>query len=269
MVKDELSNILEEIGKKRPDLRIPHLEKIHPIYEALTALLRQHLPDDSIVRRYAKNEQSLRAIIATDVLLDYLGKKNSDNITKVLASGAPLNEIVERISLEIAEGKRVQEGKILVKITAEVEKDPYLEKKLKDINQSGIYIEKDKIPQFKEDVEKIKKIKKIKKFVYLVISCAALTIGFYNFNNLKTKINEYYTPKDYISLQTTVETQDELVAKLKKDYSNLEETLNKEKQAKPSCETRVPTNPYIINKLKAALTCYKTNNKKKCVSLGY
>jgi hypothetical protein len=172
--EDDLVRIVVKIGEKKKDLRVKGLSNVHPIYEALTALLKQNISDSSIVSRYLKDENSLREIIAADALIDYIGPRRKQNLKPLLESGAGLKEIVESAALNIAENKRTVNGEILSPLSEvenEVLKDFYGNARSLDSNQ--LYISNSALGYLKGNSNKFREKKMAK---YSILSAAAAVL---------------------------------------------------------------------------------------------
>jgi tetrahydromethanopterin S-methyltransferase subunit F len=138
------------------------LSNIHPIYEALTALLKKNLADQQFVNRYAKDENSLRESIAADVLLEHVKPKEKQHFMSLFQSGATLKDIVDGAALSIAENKRIKDGRILYLAADEAYSEPYFMAALKNISPSMVYIDSSAIEDVREKAKRVKRRRKLK-----------------------------------------------------------------------------------------------------------
>lgn len=153
---DDLVKIVLKMGEKKPTLRIEGMGSIHPIYEALIALLRRHLGDKEIAARFARNEESLREVLFTDIVMDQLTPQNKEQLKTLLISGASLKEVVGRAAVYLSDGKKTQDNQILKNISA-MSNNPYFMKSLKAVNPEKVYIETAEIERIEKRSNKKKK----------------------------------------------------------------------------------------------------------------
>lgn len=181
--KNNLVEIVIGLGKKKDDLRIQGMQNIHPMYEALIALLRKQLKDDEI-KDTIIDEKSLRTALVTDVFLEWVKPSYQSNLKSLLKSGKPLKEIVDQAALQIAEGKRMQDGNILYRADGQ-NPDKFFMKALKKAKPCYIYIEKAELDSIKKRKDEIKKKNKIKKIVLAALAGFLITMGIYGIINYK------------------------------------------------------------------------------------
>ncbi len=139
--------VLTEILKKKTNdgkdnLQINGLGFVHPIHEAVVATFKQNFSDSEISTRFAKDENSLRAVIAAESLMDGLDSRKKQELKQLVVSGAPLNEIAGKAALQLAENRRMQDGKILEQV-ARTSKQPmeYVIDALKSESREILYVD--------------------------------------------------------------------------------------------------------------------------------
>lgn len=149
--------IIINIGGSKPNLRVNGLDGIHPMYEALIALFRKNLSEQSVVTRFAKDENTLRASIAADTLLDRLSEVYQRNVRAEFEKGSPLDVIVDTVAIAIAENKRTKDGKLLYSASEEAGKNPYFLKALRKADPRDVYVAYDAIPEIRERAKWMKR----------------------------------------------------------------------------------------------------------------
>ncbi|MFA6022661.1 MAG: hypothetical protein WC781_01085 [Candidatus Pacearchaeota archaeon] len=168
---DDESNLVRlvvSIGEKKKDLRIEGLNNVHPIYEATAALLQRHLQDSDIHARFVKDENSLREVIATEALLDYLPDKYKQPLKNQMKTGSPLKEIVSLASLYISEDKRTQDGKPLNKVSSSDLSDKYFRKAITKSTLSEVYIQQSEMESLRTKAKELKQSAKSRLISYAV-----------------------------------------------------------------------------------------------------
>lgn len=181
---NELAGIVIKIGEKRKSLQIKGLGFVHPMHEALIALLRNYLGDGSIVQRYVKDEQALRNIIATDAMMDNVPSGERAGIERALADNQPLERIVELASLAIVGNKRLIGGRLMVPLSqkSELNENKYTLKSLGEISLDNVYVPESEVEKVVKGNEHRKKVRK----GYLIagaIGIGLLGLGAYVISN--------------------------------------------------------------------------------------
>ena len=105
-------SMAEEKEEEAP-LHITGLENIHPLYEALIALLRQNLDDATIAGGFARSPESLRDVLVIDGLLPFLRQHQRKSLEGLLSQGKPLKEVLEYGALLLAEERRIADGNVV------------------------------------------------------------------------------------------------------------------------------------------------------------
>lgn len=173
--ESELIKLIVRIGEEKKDLQIEGLKNIHPIYEATAALLQRNLQDSDIQTRFVKDENSLREVLATEALLDYLPDKYKQPLKNQMKSGSSLKEIVSLASLYISEDKRTQDGKPLNKVSNNELSDRYFRKAITKTPISEVYIQQSEIESLKAKAIKLKENAKNRLIGY-ILSGSALAV---------------------------------------------------------------------------------------------
>jgi len=195
--KDNLQEIVIKLTEQKSDLRIPGMQDIHPMYEALIALLRKQLKDDELVTAI-NDEESLRRVLAADVFLENLPSNKRDKLITSLKSGKSLKEIVDEAALALSEDKRTQDGNILYRADQQ-SPDKYFMKALTRANPYNIYLEKVELDLIKRKTANIKKIDKIKKIIIAASVGVLISCGIYLFKNryvIGGYLQSYYTSEE-------------------------------------------------------------------------
>lgn len=216
MTETELERIVIKIGEEKPNLRIKGGEKLHPIYEAVLALLKQHLSDEQIVKRM-NNESDLKKIIAIDSFIDIIPEGKKAEFIGKINSIKDYNEIFNWASLYIAENKRMQNGNALEPVS-DFEMPKYILKAIKKAKPEHIFINRETGLNLEERAKKIRK-RRIAKIWCSILFYATIGAGIYfnketiieNANliyhkeNLKSEIQ--HLENDYSKLQAEVERE--------------------------------------------------------------
>lgn len=158
--KEEIKEIVIKISEEKQDLRISGMGNIHPIYEALIALLRRQLKDDEIVG-FIKDEESLRQALAEDYFLEYIQPDKRTELINAVKSGKSLREIVDQTALILSENKRIKDGKVLYRADSS-NNSRYFLKSLSAANPHNIYVETYELKRIEEKAKKVRIISKIK-----------------------------------------------------------------------------------------------------------
>lgn len=168
-----LERILIKIGEKKQNNQIPGLTNIHPIYEALAALLRKNMSEQDLYNIFVRDENSLRKILAAEALLDNVKSQNKQQLIDLLKSGASLHDLVNRAALDIAEDKRTRDGKVLLNMPREAYDSFFYMPALAIFsNPRNIYAERENIDSV------LKKYKSLRKFTLIsILSSLALVSG--------------------------------------------------------------------------------------------
>ena len=174
----DLEHIVIKIGEQKKVLRVEGLNNIHPIYEAVIALLRKNLQDKDICERFLKDENSLREILVADAILDRLNSYQKNSLISLLKSGSSLKEIVDRAAIDIAEDKRAKDGKVLYSAQNYANESNYFMNALKYAPANSIYINSSEIPKIQEKARQIKK-NRIMGFIAAGIASITLLFGGY------------------------------------------------------------------------------------------
>ena len=172
-----LARVIMKVGDGKGNLRVQGLKDIHPIYEALTALFKKNLSDSQIVARYAKDEKSLREVIAVEALLDRVPENRKIDLASKLTSGKDLAELTDFAALEIAEGKRTKDGAVLEKASNHIYK-PFFKKALSNAEMYNVYIDKRELDKINENA-KIAQIKTVWAITASAITAIALAASIY------------------------------------------------------------------------------------------
>jgi hypothetical protein len=247
-------------GKKTSN--VEGLDFINPIYEALVSLFRKNLQPRAIVERFAKDENSLREVIATDAFLDYLPANKRPEIEQMLSSGANLESIIKTISLHLSENQRIAQGRALSNAGAYC-KDSYF---LRAVANSGldVYINSSSINSLKKKALKTKIIKRSIIGALAITTSLALMYGASFYKADKETFNKYDRS---LALASNEYTRVENLVKEKKD----ELSLTKEKLDNLEKEIKEQENTISLKKISAdsmqdkysKLTEEYTQNSKK------
>ncbi|MDD5192124.1 MAG: hypothetical protein PHH54_00895 [Candidatus Nanoarchaeia archaeon] len=189
---------------------------IHPIYEALTALLKEQVSDEEAKKRLIEEGQrGIKSVIIADGFLEMITQANSRNdIKNMLNSGRPLAEIIDRAALYIADDKRTKDGLVLIRSDSE-KTDTCFRKALKKANPNLLYLEREELQKIKDRGEKMKKNRPAKIFATIAL---ALVIAFAG-NTYKNSLKKYdLNFSHYNSLKTQIPV-------LEKDIKNKQNTL--------------------------------------------
>ena len=137
--------------------------EIHPIYEAVVALLIKCVSDEEAKKRLLKgDEESVKSILIVDKLLEVL-KDNSQKqqLRTMLSSGQSLDAIIEKSALYLSEGKRTDGGDVLYRIDAlQPKQRRYLIRKIRRIRRKyplGVYIKTDVFDYINKNAGKFRK----------------------------------------------------------------------------------------------------------------
>jgi hypothetical protein len=184
--------IAEDGPLKNKPLHISGLSNINPFHEALVALFRKNLTDPQIVEAYAKDEESLRKLLVIDAFFDNLPPQKKQNLGGLLTTGKSLSEIIDRAALEVNEGKRAKDGKMLVSVATDYD---HLKHALRHAPASSVYIEHSEYGNIQKKAGKIRKRKII---FYTALAGLAAFIGAGCFI-LKNTVNYSFSIEDKTS----------------------------------------------------------------------
>jgi len=239
MTEEDLERIIIKLGDEKLNLRLNGGEKLHPIYEAVLALLKQHLTDEQIVKRM-NDESDLKKILAIDSLIDSIPEPKRQEFQKKINSISNYNEILSLASLYLAENKRIYDGNSLIPVS-DFKMQEYILRAIKKAEPENIFVNNKVIPDLEKRAKKIRK-KMIRKTIALAVLSATVGAGVY-FNrgaivegfkliyskeNLKSEIR--YLENSRSKLEEEIETEAGLKAKefgtyemLPKEYYSLKE----------------------------------------------
>lgn len=110
-----LSETLRDLAVEKPTNFIGETGDVHPMYEALSALLKTQLTDETARKRLLMGKKDdLKAILLADYVVGSVSSAAQKNeIRKLLESGQSIDAIAERAAVYLAETKRSNEGDIL------------------------------------------------------------------------------------------------------------------------------------------------------------
>jgi hypothetical protein len=158
---DELTRIVLKLTKDDPKMNVEGLNTIHPIHEAIIALLRQQLTDAEIATYFAKcdGKEGLKSVLLVDALLEEYKKTPSynNNLKQLLLSGTSVNEITKMVALQISENRRLQDGKVIQRVGSS--DDKYLMKALKMLSPKDVYVKGSDIDKLKVKAENMRRNK--------------------------------------------------------------------------------------------------------------
>lgn len=206
MANDEIINLIIRIAEEKEEnepLHVSGLESIHPMYEALIALLKQNLNDASIAQRFAKNPDSLREVLVVDGMLPFLRPEQKHSLEKLLTQGAPLKEIFERGSLLIAEDRRVMNGEIIRNAGQQGARGYFFKMALPSVSPQNLYLSADELNRVQT------KATKFKKYAIrgaLIGTAALMLTGYYLYSNriaLKYAWRQYHVAQEIIEKEYT------------------------------------------------------------------
>lgn len=269
----------EKTEKGKKNLTIEGLRFINPMYEALIRVFQRNIQPKTIVQRFASDEQSLRTVIATDTLLDYLDARKRPQIESLLASGRPLEEILLTISLDLSEGHRIQNGEVLTNASGDIKNFPYLISALKNYN-GAIYLPTPSIADLKKKANNIKIISRIKRSLAIGIIGTALFAGVYT-THLKvnkfsaisgdiTKLEKTYTnlKSEYTALEKEMEGYAGKKEEAKKKLLDLELKISYQETAFQTLATKNQTARDEYKQKQDSLSELESNAKEKTEKLN-
>jgi len=191
MSKEEnLSEGIEELFLERSSNFYSGVGGIHPIVEAIIALIKSQISDEEAIKRLlSSDKESIKSIFVIDSILERLKEdEQKTQLRQMLSSGNSLDDITERGALYLSENKRTSEGDVLYRIDEIPERQRRdLLGKIRKVRKNyphGIYIKKDISSYLDRNAEKFRKNRIIK---YSVIG--TLTLG--------TLIGGYLLNKNY------------------------------------------------------------------------
>lgn len=208
-----ISNESEEAEKKGRELHMEKMENINPAYEALIALLCKCLPKNAIVKRFL-NEKSLNNVLVANALYDAV-KNNSTKrqIADRLQEGSPLEEITAIAAVDLAEGKRAKDGKVLLEYRTSELENKFMARALREGNYT-IYFQQSDLEQAKKRAPELRADSRAGTFGCLFMAgilALGLGIGGY-FLNKKIDWNVSYKWKDSTStVQLTTQPTTSLI----------------------------------------------------------
>lgn len=196
VILEFVSDELEKADKEGRDLHIEGMENVHPIHEAIAALLCQNLPQNAIVSRFNQDPRSLNAVLIANAL--YGAARNKDELMRKVTSGAPLEEIIAQAALEISEGKRIKDGVVLIEHPSREFEDKYLIRAFREGYGNKLYISQSSLDNAKRKAKELKKETRTAYWVATGFLAAGLAVGGYFLNqkvdiSLKWKNNQTST----------------------------------------------------------------------------
>ncbi len=235
--KDLIRIVIKNVEKK-PNLRIQGGERIHPICEALIALLRQQFSDPELVK-FITSEQDLRKVLAADAIIDYVPENKRSELKHKLMSNPTFDELVNMAALYIAENKRIQDGLVLRQASDETYKDKYFMRALRKASPTKVYVERSEIQNVHE---KARKMKKRGRCLGIVTTVGLLALGISGYL-YRTKIVNYtnYASKfrtEISSLQETIEEKSSQQQTILSEISVLEKRMQGNEQEIVNLEKR-------------------------------
>lgn len=154
---DGLTRIVLKLTKDEPELSVAGLSNIHPIYEAVIALLKQQLTDTEIATCFSKydGKEGIKSVLLVDALLEEYKKipAYTNNLKQMLLSGKPISEITTMAALYMSENKRVQDGQVIQRVG--YSEDKYVMKALKMLSPSEVYVKGSEIDKLKVKAKKM------------------------------------------------------------------------------------------------------------------
>jgi len=213
MTEENLDRIIIKLIEEKPNLRISGGEKLHPIYEAVLALLKQQFSDERIME-IIESESDLRKVLALDSIVDYIPSEKREQFMRETRDVKDYAEILNKAALYIAENKRVSDGKVLHPVS-EFEMQKYFLKAIKKANPNEIYLTESIVPKLEKKAEKIKR-RKTRRIVFACILSSVLGLWAYNSGG-KTL--------EYLSLLSDKNRLENELADLYRKNSGLEEDL--------------------------------------------
>ncbi len=220
MESDNLVTLIKGLYEERSSNFSNEIGYVHPIVEALVALLKRQLNDDEVEKRLvrAKNEGEVKRILIIDEFLGKLNDHEKNEIENMMSSGKKLDEIIDYAALYIVENKRMQDGKVLhsvINSPVGIRRDILIA--LKKANPSEVYVTNAAIPRLEIDARKIKK-KRIARWISSGLLIAVL--GFGGFYSEKRIFN-------YFKLADQKSKLEKELSNMEKRYSELESKINK------------------------------------------
>lgn len=156
---DGLKRIVLKLMKDDPELRIENLNNIHPMIEALIALVRQQLTDPEIGTCFSQCEgkDGLKSVLVLDALLEEYKKspEYSNNLKQSLLSGKSISEVIQTASLYISENRRIKDGNVIQRVGDS--SDKHLLKAVKYLEPSEVYVKATDIPVLREKYKNMKR----------------------------------------------------------------------------------------------------------------
>ena len=174
--KEDIEEIIISIGNKKDDLRIKGMENIHPMYEALVALMKRQLKDEEIASMIY-DEESLRLTLAADVFLERVSSDKKEMIRDKIRRRKPIEEVIENAALCLSENKRIKDGELLYHLDLR-DKDRYFKKALISEKPQSLYLSPDELNAIKKKKEKIKRNSLIIKVAGSLAAAGLLYLSF-------------------------------------------------------------------------------------------
>ncbi len=175
-----MESLVEKIAKLysvKPSNLSAEEGRAHPIYEALAALLKDQVSDEDAEKRLlAEGEKGLKSVIIADGFLEFLKPQQREEIKRMLSSGRPLRDIIDKASLFNAEDKRSKDGMALYRADSKSSEIP-LRKVLKRADYARVYIESEEIERLKKETKKMREVSKYKRIAAGILVGALLLGG--------------------------------------------------------------------------------------------
>ena len=195
--KENLLDVIKGLFLERSSNFYHENGEIHPIYEAVAALLIKSLDDEEAINRLLNpNGESLKSVLITDGILGRLKEDyQRGQLRQMLSSGNSLDNIIEQGALYLSENKRVCDGDILYRtdeLPRRRRKD--LLKRIKKIIKDEpryIYIKKDLSDYLERNAKKFRRNRIIKYSIIWGITLSTLMGGcFLNKYDNKTETQQ-------------------------------------------------------------------------------
>ncbi len=165
---DKAGKLVAEMSEGKEYLRIEGGERLNPLQEALTALLKRQFSDQELMA-LIENEKDLRKILALDVLMEYIPTHARNFAIVDLLKDDSKADPVEKAAAYINGKKRIKKGELLKPAGPEFRKDAGFMEALKYANPDKIFFDAAQERRIKEARKNVKRKRKL--VACLIIAC--------------------------------------------------------------------------------------------------
>jgi hypothetical protein len=166
---------------EKPSVLAGEMGDIHPIHEAVVALLKSQVSDSEAQQCLQRTEKdAIKEIIVADVFMGRVRNETWKNeLRAMLREGKPLELLIDKAALYLSENKRVHEGDVLYRpslLPADTRR--YVEKRTKGFvknHPNSIYIQKGVIDYVDANKRRFKRNKRIG---YALIGAISLGLAY-------------------------------------------------------------------------------------------